>query len=108
MADAGITKSIVFSWPGIGLWLASTRMIFTLCGSGGKLAISTVLLSLASAHHHGIVDDDVHVPDTRRLSTGAGTCGTIGASALAIGFTSLIALREWCGLQSVDNPSLAE
>lgn len=39
--------------PGKDMWLASTSAIFTLCSPRGKPAMSTVLLSLASAHHQG-------------------------------------------------------
>jgi hypothetical protein len=41
----------VATCPGKTLWLASTNSIFTLCWPGGSPAMSTVLLSLASAHN---------------------------------------------------------
>ena len=43
----------VTTCPGKTLWLASTNSIFTLCAPGGSPAMSTVLLSLASAHNQG-------------------------------------------------------
>ena len=51
--SSGIVKVRVLDWPGKTSWLALTNSIVTLCCPGGRLAISTVLLSLASAHHQG-------------------------------------------------------
>src|SRR5262245_20923006 len=52
-AEAGTVNFTVTTCPGKGLWLASTKAIVTLCSPGGSPAMSTVLLSLASAHHQG-------------------------------------------------------
>ena len=43
----------VLDCPRKTLWFASTSSIFTLCWPGGSPVMSTVLLSLASAHHQG-------------------------------------------------------
>ena len=52
-AVSGIVNVTVLDCPGKTLWLVSTNSIFTLGWPGGSPAMSTVLLSLASAHHQG-------------------------------------------------------
>ncbi len=49
----GILNITVLDCPGKTLWLASTSSILTLCWPGGGLSMSTVSLSLVSAHHQG-------------------------------------------------------
>jgi hypothetical protein len=62
----------VTTCPGKTLWLASTNSIFTLCSPGGSPAMSTVLLSLASAPQPGqVVDGYVQMPETWRCVEGA-------------------------------------
>src|SRR5262245_11370371 len=52
-AEPGTVNVTVTTCPGKGVRLASTNAIVTLCWPGGSPAMSTVLLSLASAHHQG-------------------------------------------------------